>query len=186
MDISSDLTELGRTPIAVISAGIKSLLDIEKTLEYLETQGVCVVTYGLERTFPAFFSSKTKFEAPYNAVSATEAAEIIHAGLDTLKSTSGILFGVPIPEAFSLDSLTMEDAINHALTECNTKRIIGKDVTPYILAKLNELSSGKSLEANLGLIENNAKVGAEISEQLARLRSSSGGGYTSSQYNPAT
>ena len=179
MDISSDLTELGRTPIAVISAGIKSLLDIEKTLEYLETQGVCVVTYGLERAFPAFFTSKSKFEAPYNAVSAIEAAEIIHAGLDTTKSTSGILFGIPIPEKYSLDSLTMEDAINHALSECKAKRIIGKDVTPYILAKLNELSNGKSLEANLGLIENNAKVGAEISEQLARLRSS--GGCTSSQ-----
>ena len=172
MDISCDLTELGRTPIAVISAGIKSLLDIGKTLEYLETQGVCVVTYGSEKTFPAFFCSKSSFEAPYSACNATQAAEIIHSGLDVFNSGSGLLFGVPIPEEHSISHAEMETVIQQALAECDNKKVVGKHITPYVLSKINELSKGKSLEANMSLIENNAAVGADISKELANIRSS--------------
>ena len=172
MDISADLTELGRTPVAVISAGIKSLLDIEKTLEYLETQGVCVVTYGSETTFPSFYSSKSAYKAPYKAENAKEAASIIHAGVDLAKTGSGILFGVPIPERDSIDNSIMEKEINKALEECKERGIIGKHVTPYVLEKLNELSKGESLKANLSLIRNNAKVGAQISSELANIRCS--------------
>ena len=172
MDISADLTELGRTPIAVISAGIKSLLDIEKTLEYLETQGVCVVAYGTEKTFPAFYCNSSAHNAPYNACDAREAARIIHAGIDIAKTGSGILFGVPIPEKHSIDSSIMEKEITKALDECKTKNIIGKYVTPYVLETINKLSKGESLKANIGLIRNNAKVGANISRELAQLRCS--------------
>ena len=172
MDISADLTELGRTPVAVVSAGVKSLLDIEKTLEYLETQGVCVVSYGSETTFPSFYSSKSAYNAPYNARDAIEAARIIHAGVDLAKTGSGILFGVPIPEKDSIDNSKMEEEINKALDECRSKNIIGKNVTPYVLEKLNQLSKGESLKANLSLIRNNAKVGAQISYELANIRCS--------------
>ena len=172
MDISADLTELGRTPVAVVSAGIKSLLDIEKTLEYLETQGVCVVTYGKKKTFPAFYCSKSAYNAPYNACDAQEAAQIIHAGFDVARTGSGILFGVPIPEENSVDGTMMETEIKKALEECKAKNIIGKYVTPYVLDKINELSKGESLKANLSLIRNNAKVGAKISRELANLRCS--------------
>ena len=172
MDISADLTELGRTPIAVISAGIKSLLDIEKTLEYLETQGVCVVTLGADKGFPAFFSSKSGFNAPYNATTYKDAARIIHSGVDVIESGSGILFGVPIPEEDSLDNSIMESWINKALEECKEKHVFGKRVTPYVLDKINELSHGKSLNANLSLIRNNARAGANISRELSIIRAS--------------
>ena len=150
----------------------EDLMSSEKTLEYLETQGVCVVSYGSETTFPSFYSSKSAYNAPYNARDATEAARIIHAGVDLAKTGSGILFGVPIPEKDSIDNLIMEKEINIALAECREKNIIGKNVTPYVLEKLNQLSKGESLKANLSLIRNNAKVGAQISSELANIRCS--------------
>lgn len=170
MDISADLTELGRTPVAVVSAGVKSILDIEKTLEYLETQGVCVASFGFNGEFPAFFTSKSGYKAPYHVSSPLEAARMIRVN-QLMQSKSGLLFGVPIPEDLSIANDKIESVIQSALKECQEKGISGKNVTPFILARLNELTDGGSLKANLGLIENNAKVGAEIALELAHIAS---------------
>ncbi|KAL0968757.1 hypothetical protein UPYG_G00271310 [Umbra pygmaea] len=166
LDVSADLTELGRTPIAVVSAGVKSILDIGRTLEYLETQGVCVATYGNSKNFPAFFTPQSGFLSPYNVCNADEAADLIVSAL-SLGIQSGLLLAVPIPEEHAAAGQQIEDAIQAALTEASAKCIRGKDVTPFILQKVNDLSRGKSLQANKALIHNNARVGSQIARALS-------------------
>uniref|UniRef100_A0A671VAZ0 Zgc:136858 n=1 Tax=Sparus aurata TaxID=8175 RepID=A0A671VAZ0_SPAAU len=161
LDISADLTELGRTPIAVVSAGVKSILDIGRTLEFLETQGVCVATYGALRNFPAFFSPQSGFTSPYQVCNPEEAAKLIASTL-SLGLQSGVLFAVPIPEEQAAAGQQIEEAIQTAVTEASVKGITGRDVTPFILQKVNDLTKGKSLHANIALIHNNAKVGSQI------------------------
>ncbi|XP_014662652.1 PREDICTED: pseudouridine-metabolizing bifunctional protein C1861.05-like isoform X2 [Priapulus caudatus] len=161
MDISTDLTELGRTEIAVVSAGVKSILDIGRTLEYLETLGVSVITYAEDKEFPAFFTRRSGFQSPYNAATAEAAAELIFSSF-SLGLRRGVLVAVPIPEQDAASSQQVEDAIQRALAETRENKIKGKDVTPYILQRVNELTEGKSLQANISLIKNNAKVGAQI------------------------
>ncbi|XP_073328224.1 uncharacterized protein [Pagrus major] len=167
LDISADLTELGRTPIAVVSAGVKSILDIGRTLEFLETQGVCVATYGALRTFPAFFSPQSGFTSPYQVCNPEEAAKLIASTL-SLGLQSGVLLAVPIPEEQAATGQQIEEAIQTAVTEASAKGITGRDVTPFILQKVNDLTKGKSLEANIALIHNNAKVGSQIACALSK------------------
>ncbi|KAG7230980.1 hypothetical protein INR49_025009 [Caranx melampygus] len=147
LDISADLTELGRTPIAVVSAGVKSILDIGRTLEFLETHGVCVATYGKSKNFPAFFSLQSGFTSPCQVSNPTEAAKLIESAR-SLGLQSGVLLAVPIPEEHAAAGQQIEEAIQAAVTEASSKDITGRDVTPFILQKVNELTEGKSLQAN--------------------------------------
>ncbi|KAJ4437356.1 hypothetical protein ANN_17497 [Periplaneta americana] len=156
MDISTDLMELGRNSIAVVSSGIKSILDIEKTLEYLETQGVCVVTYGKNKNFPSFYTSNSGLESPYNVETPTEAAILINK-LFEFRMNSGVLLAVPIPEEDAMEGSEIEEAINEALKEAKNRGIKGKEVTPFILNKVMNLTDGKSLTSSI--LNNNVKYG---------------------------
>ncbi|XP_057692634.1 uncharacterized protein zgc:136858 [Corythoichthys intestinalis] len=176
LDISADLTELGRTPIAVVSAGIKSILDIGRTLEFLETQGVCVATYGPSKDFPAFFSPLSGFTSPYQVSDPDKAAQLIESAL-TLSVNNGVLIAVPIPQEHAAAGQQIEQAIQTAIAEASGQRITGRDVTPFILQRVNELTQGKSLQANIALIHNNAKIGSQIacalSKRMKKRKSSS-------------
>ncbi|KAM4573368.1 uncharacterized protein PAE49_008199 isoform 2-T2 [Odontesthes bonariensis] len=170
LDISADLTELGRTPIAVVSAGVKSILDIGRTLEFLETQGVCVATYGASKSFPAFFSPHSGFTSACHVCNPSEAAKLIASTL-SLGLQSGVLIAVPIPEKNAAAGQQIEEAIQAAVTEASSQGITGRDVTPFILQKVNKLTQGKSLLANIALIHNNAKVGCQIACELSKKMS---------------
>uniref|UniRef100_A0A3B5N1Z5 Zgc:136858 n=1 Tax=Xiphophorus couchianus TaxID=32473 RepID=A0A3B5N1Z5_9TELE len=176
LDISADLTELGRTPVAVVSAGVKSILDIGRTLEFLETQGVCVATYGESKDFPAFFTPNSGFTSACNVRNPSEAAELIASTL-SLGLESGLLIAVPIPEEHAAAGHQIQEAMQAAVTAVSSEGITGRDVTPFILQKVNELTQGKSLQANIALIHNNAKVGSQIacalSKQMSEKRSKS-------------
>ncbi|XP_038636880.1 uncharacterized protein zgc:136858 isoform X2 [Scyliorhinus canicula] len=167
LDISTDLTELGRNPVTVISAGVKSILDIGRTLEYLETHGVCVATFGKSRDFPAFFLPKSGFQSAYNVTDEEEAAQLI-ANAHKFGQDSGVLIAVPIPEEQAASGLVIDDAIQQAVEEARNKGILGKDVTPFILDRVYELTKGISLTANIALIKNNAKVGSRIACALTK------------------
>ncbi|NXW93132.1 YOW5 protein, partial [Alopecoenas beccarii] len=169
LDVSADLTELGRTPVAVVSAGVKSILDIGRTLEYLETQGVCVAVFGESKEFPAFFSRQSGFQAPYHIQNEEEAAELIASALG-LGLSSGVLIAVPCPQERAASGQVIEEATQQALSEARSKGITGKELTPFMLQKINELTDGKSLDSNLALIQNNARVGSCIAVALSRLQ----------------
>jgi pseudouridine-5'-phosphate glycosidase len=148
MDISADLTELGRTPICVVSAGVKSLLDIGRTLEVLETQGVSVVALGTDE-FPAFFSRHSGHPAPLRLDTPEQCARLIDAN-ERLHVGSGMLVAVPIPEADeAADGAIVEAAIQKALAEVKEAGIAGRDVTPFILKRVNEITQGASLKSSL-------------------------------------
>lgn len=168
LDISADLVELGRTPVTVVSSGIKSILDIPRTLEYLETQGVCVATYGVDDcTFPDFYTRNSGCKVPYNLNGPLEAANLIKA-LKELDLKSGILIGVPVPEQFAANKDMIVAAIEEATREAKIQGISGKQVTPYLLAAIAKITQGRSLDANIALIENNACVAAQISRELSK------------------
>ncbi|KAF3644377.1 putative filament-like plant protein 3-like isoform X1 [Capsicum annuum] len=150
MDISSDLTELGNTPVAVISAGIKSILDIPRTLEYLETQRVTVAAYKTDE-FPAFFTQTSGCKAPARVESPEHCARVIDATI-RLERKSGILIAVPIPREHAASGSLIELAIQQALQEAREKKIIGNAETPFLLARVNELTGGASLASIRGLI----------------------------------
>ncbi|KAJ3079845.1 hypothetical protein HK102_003472 [Quaeritorhiza haematococci] len=169
MDISADLTELGRTPVAVVCAGAKSILDIERTLEYLETQGVPVVTVGPKDDFPAFYIPKSGFKSPMSLRSAAECAQMIYAN-QALGLQNGIVFAVPIPEADAADADRIDGAIRTALKEADKKKIRGKEITPFLLARVKALTKGASLKANIALVKNNAKVGSQIAMEYAKYQ----------------
>ncbi|XP_072745140.1 uncharacterized protein [Anoplolepis gracilipes] len=166
-DVSTDLIELGRTPVAVVCSGVKSILDIEKTLEYLETQGIPVIKIGEMPEFPAFYCSETsdKIKAPYRVSNAKKAADIVKTQR-ALGINTGILFAVSIPEKYTLKPDIIDSAISKALERASSMHITGKQVTPFLLNELNKITCGQSLEANIALIENNAKVAAEIALNL--------------------
>lgn len=168
MDISSDLTELGRTPVAVVSAGIKSILDIPRTLEYLETHGVCVAAYKTNE-FPAFFTETSGSKVPCRVDSPEDCARLIDVNMK-LKLGSGIVIGVPIPREHAASGRVIESAIQSALREAREKNITGNAETPFLLARVNELTGGLSLASNIALVKNNALIGAKISVALAQLR----------------
>lgn len=165
-DISADLEELFLTPCTVVCAGVKSILDIGLTLEYLETKGVPVIGANTYE-FPAFFTSKSGFQTNYS-MNAQEIAETIFVK-DALQLPGGVLVANPIPKEYEADPVMIETAIKNALNSAEQEGIKGKDVTPYLLAAINELTAGKSLEANLNLVYNNARVGAEIAFNLSKL-----------------
>ena len=168
MDISADLQELAHTPVAVVGAGCKSILDIGLTLEYLETMGVPVIGYQTD-DFPAFYCRKSGFGVDYNCPDAKTAAEIMKTKWD-LGLEGGMLFGNPIPEEYELDFDEMEVVINKALALAEEKGIRGKATTPFLLANIKEITGGVSFASNLQLAYNNAKVAAQIAVEYAKLK----------------
>ena len=163
-DISRDLEELASNDIMIVCAGCKSILDIGLTLEYLETKGVPVFGYQSD-SMPAFFTRKSEFKVDYNIKNPKEAAEAAKTQWD-LGLTGGILLTNPIPEKDSMDEEKINKAIEEALKEAEEKGIHGKETTPFLLSKVLEVTEGKSLEANIALVKNNAKLGAEVAKFL--------------------
>lgn len=162
MDISADLEELANTPVMVVCAGAKAILDIPLTLEYLETKGVPVLGYQTDK-LPAFYTRKSAFNVDYRVDSPEEAAKAFEAqrgaGLHT-----GMLMANPIPEEFSMDEDMINNAIEAAVKEAEEKGIKGKESTPFLLSKVKDITGGSSLEANIELVFNNAKVAAQIAK----------------------
>jgi pseudouridine-5'-phosphate glycosidase len=165
-DISADLEELARSNVAVVCAGIKSVLDIGRTLEYLETKGVPVVGYQTD-TLPAFYTLSSGYPVDYRV---DETAEIAHA-LRTKWSMGfegGMVIANPIPKDYALDEVEVEAAIADALADMKNEEITGKDATPFLLQRIVERTGGRSLEANIQLVINNARLAAKIAAQLAK------------------
>ncbi|KAL3471688.1 Indigoidine synthase A like protein-domain-containing protein [Aspergillus californicus] len=185
MDISADLTELGRTPVAVVSSGCKSFLDISRTLEYLETEGVCVATFADGRQgsvdVPAFFSRDSGIKSPKVLQNEAEAAAIIYAQ-SNLPISSGLLFANPVPEEYSIPQSEIDAAVNEAVRLANVEGHHGSDNTPFVLAKIKELSGGKSIAANRALVEANVKRAAKVAVELSKLERS---GSLNEQHMPA-
>jgi pseudouridine-5'-phosphate glycosidase len=167
-DISADLQELGKTSVAVVCAGVKSILDIGLTLEYLETMGVPVLGYQTE-DFPAFYTRTSGYKVDSEVGSAEEMAEIIRTKWN-LGLEGGVVIANPIPEAYAMDEDLINDAIDTALEEAVAQRIRGKEATPFLLAKVKALTEGQSLESNIALVLNNARVAAEIAVALGSER----------------
>jgi pseudouridylate synthase len=165
-DISADLPELAQTPILVVCAGAKAILDLPATLEWLETHGVTVVGYGTDR-FPAFYNRDSGLPVDVRADTPVEVAALFHAQR-ALGLPCGMLVTVPIPAEFEPPAEQMEDAIARALAEAEAQGIKGKAMTPFLLARVSALTGEASLRANLALLENNAWVAAEIAVALAR------------------
>lgn len=160
MDISRDLEELALHPVAVVSAGVKSILDIGKTLEVLETKGVEVI--GFQSTFfPAFYTRQSPYKVDYRLETADEVAALMHAKFDS-GIEGGILVANPIPEAVAMDEKTIQSAIDQALSDAAQENITGKAITPYLLDAIKTLTEGKSLQANLALMKHNAYIAAQI------------------------
>ena len=160
LDISADLEELSRTNVCVVCAGAKSILDIGLTLEYLETKGVPIIGYKTS-DLPAFYSSKSGFNVDYRVDSAFDISEILKTKW-SLSINGGVLITNPIPKTFELELAMMNEAINKAIIEAEKEKITGKEITPYLLSKVNEITQGKSLNANIKLIQNNAVLASKI------------------------
>ena len=167
-DISADLQELAHTNVAVICAGAKSILDIGLTLEYLETNGVPVVGYGTDE-LPAFYTRRSGFGVDYRVDAPEELAAALKAKWD-LGLEGGLVVANPIPEAYEMDFDVINEAINVAVLEAEKQGIKGKESTPFLLARVKELTGGDSLESNIELVYNNAKVGAQLAVALAALK----------------
>lgn len=167
MDVSADLTELSRTPVTVVSAGVKSILDIGLTLEQLETLGVPVLGYTTDE-FPAFYTRTSGHAAPLRVDSPQEVAAIMRAQ-DELGLTSGISVANPIPVEDEVPREDIDDIIDQALDDLAGKGISGKETTPYLLARIVEITGGESLRANVALVRNNAHLGAQIAAAFAEL-----------------
>ncbi|MGM9950882.1 MAG: pseudouridine-5'-phosphate glycosidase [Lysinibacillus sp.] len=164
MDISADLEELAMTNVAVVCAGAKSILDIGLTLEYLETKGVPVIGYGTD-TLPAFYTRDSEFAVNFRADSPEEVADMMRAKWD-LGLRGGAVIANPIPQEDAMEADFINGIIEKALVEAEEKEIAGKEVTPFLLGKVKELTAGKSLEANIALVKNNARIGAAIAVAL--------------------
>jgi pseudouridine-5'-phosphate glycosidase len=169
-DISADLTELGRTATTVVCAGVKSILDIPKTLEFLETQRVPIIAYGSD-DFPAFFTRQSGEKADHRLDTPEDIAGAMIAH-EALGSGTGILVANPIPEADALSPDFIDGTIADAVAEADRLGIQRKEVTPFLLARINELSGGRSLTANIALVKNNAALAAKMAVAHARLRKS--------------
>ena len=164
MDISADLEELAQTDVAVICAGAKSILDLGLTLEYLETNGVPVVGYGTD-VLPAFFTRESDFGLNIRVDNPETVADLLRVKWD-LGLKGGAVIANPIPEADAMDKSFIDGIINEALKEAEEQNIAGKDVTPFMLGKVKDLTEGRSLDANIALVKNNAVVGAKIAVAL--------------------
>lgn len=166
-DISADLQELARTPVAVVSAGVKSILDIAKTLEYLETMGVPVYGWKTDE-FPAFYSRRTGLSVPHRV----EGPDDLAAALDAAWAcglAAGALVANPIPEDAELEHGYIERVIERALAESREQGVHGRNLTPFLLARIVELTGGRSLDANIALVKNNARVASMIASSLGAL-----------------
>jgi pseudouridine-5'-phosphate glycosidase len=166
LDISADLDELSRTNVCVVCAGVKSILNIGLTLEYLETKGVPIIGYKTSE-MPAFYSTKSGFNVDYRIDAADDIADILKTKWD-LSINGGVLVTNPIPVADELELSVMNEAINQAIIEADNEKITGKKITPYLLSKVNEITKGKSLNANIKLIKNNANLAAKIAVNFAK------------------
>jgi pseudouridylate synthase len=167
LDVSADLPELARTPVVVVCAGAKAILDLPATLEWLETHGVPVIGYGTDE-FPAFYSRESGLPLAARADTAAEAALVVKTMWD-LDLNGGALVCVPCPAEAARPAAEMQGAIEHALRDAAEAGVRGNAVTPYLLARMATLTEGHSLSANLALLENNARVAAELAVALAHL-----------------
>ncbi|WP_135228300.1 pseudouridine-5'-phosphate glycosidase [Deinococcus fonticola] len=168
MDISADLLELAHTDVCVVSAGVKSILDIGLTLEVLETQGVPAITLGSEE-FPAFYSRQSGFKSPLTVQTEAEAARVLHAKW-VMGLHGGVLLANPIPAESEIPAADMNPHIGQALKDMDALGLTGKDTTPYLLGRIVEITGGKSLETNIALVKNNARVAARVAAEYAKLR----------------
>jgi pseudouridine-5'-phosphate glycosidase len=167
MDISADLQELAQTNVAVVCAGAKAILDLGLTLEYLETFGVPVIGYQTME-LPAFYSRKSGLALQYSAESPKEIAQILKAQSE-LDLKGGMVIANPIPEKFEMEFASINEAIEKALEEADAKNISGKAITPFLLSRIEQLTKGKSLAANIQLVYNNAKLAAKIAQSYTLL-----------------
>lgn len=166
MDVSADLVELGQTSVAVVSAGVKSILDIGRTLEALETLGVPVVVHGSDE-FPSFYSRSSGFAAPLRADTVEQLAGMMRA-MWGLGLAGAISIANPVPAAEEIPAEEIGALIDQALRECEERGITGKDITPFLLGRIVELSDGRSLETNVALVRNNARLGAALAVAFAK------------------
>jgi pseudouridine-5'-phosphate glycosidase len=164
MDISADLEELGRTPVLVVCAGAKAILDLGLTLEYLETKGVPVIGYGTEE-LPAFYTRTSGFKVDYRLDTPEEIAAAFRAQQE-MRLGGGVLVTNPIPEEYSMDPARINAAIDEAVADARRLGIHGKEATPYLLARVKELTGGDSLSANIQLVLNNARLAAQVARAL--------------------
>lgn len=164
-DISADLMELAHTNVAVVCAGVKSILDIGLTLEYLETQGVPVIGFATDE-FPAFYTRKSGFNVDYRVDDTKELAKAIKTKWD-LNLDGGLVISNPIPEKYEMDSEKINTAIENAVKEAEEKGIKGKETTPFLLSKIKDITQGKSLESNIELVYNNALVASKLAYDLS-------------------
>ncbi|MGI9288385.1 MAG: pseudouridine-5'-phosphate glycosidase [Pseudomonadales bacterium] len=167
MDVSADLQELAKTNVAVVCSGVKSILDISKTLEYLETQGVAVVGYETD-TLPAFYARSSGLPVDYRIDEPLEAAIALKAQTDNMID-GGLLITVPVPESHALESADIDGVISKALVEMENRGITGKATTPFLLSRIAEQTKGRSLDANIELAVNNARVAAKIAIEYSSL-----------------
>ena len=165
MDISADLEELAQTPVMVICAGAKSILDLGLTLEYLETKGVPVIGYGTKE-LPAFYTTHSGFQVDYRLDTPKEVADAFRVKLD-MGLIGGMLVTNPIPDEYAMDLDYINRNIDEAIAEANALGIHGKETTPFLLDKIQKLTGGDSLKANIQLVYNNAKLGAKVACELA-------------------
>ena len=166
MDISADLDEFTKTPVMVICAGAKAILDLNLTMEYLETKGIPVYCYRTDE-LPAFYTRNSGIRAPFRADSARELADIWKAKTE-LGIQGGFIVANPIPREYSMDPVRINGAIDEAISEMNALGIRGKETTPYLLDKIQKLTGGDSLESNIRLVLNNAALAAQIACELAK------------------
>jgi pseudouridine-5'-phosphate glycosidase len=163
-DVSADLPELAQTPITVVCSGAKIILDLPATREWLETNGISVLGYACDE-FPAFYSRRSNLKVDQRVERAEDAANVIRAR-DELKMPNAILLTVPVPPEFEIDSVELEKIVDGALKLAAEKKIRGKDTTPFLLSQMSEKSGGKTLAANIALLENNAQVAAQVAAAL--------------------
>ena len=173
-DVSADLQELARTPVAVVCAGAKSILDLPLTLEYLETHGVAVVGYQTD-TLPAFYTAESDCKVDYRIDDAREIAEVLLAKW-SIGLGGGMVVANPVPSQFALPRARVDAAITQAVQEASDQRVGGKDVTPFLLARVSELTGGDSLATNIELVLNNARLASAIAVHLCQL-----GGYDAAE-----
>lgn len=166
MDISADLEELAQTPVMVICAGAKSILDLGLTLEYLETKGVPVIGYGTSE-LPAFYTRKSGFGVDYELGTPAEVAAAFRAQRE-MGLKGGMLVTNPIPEEYSMDADVINKAIDEAVAEANALGIHGKQTTPFLLAKIKDLTGGDSLDSNIQLVFNNARLASAVATELCK------------------
>ena len=173
MDISADLTELGRTPVALISSGCKSFLDTPRTLEFLETHGVGVGTFADGRDgavdFPAFWTRDGGVKSPTTIKDEKDAAAMIYAQL-AMPLESGLLFANPIAEEHSLSKTTMDEVMAQAVQEAEDQGVSGNNNTPFVLSRIRELTNGSTVKANRALVEGNVRRGTKVAVELAKLQ----------------